>query len=357
VGNYSVDNASVAWALHTLAVPPPFVVGERPQVGVWPGAYAIGVGNGGMCVVERGTLGGAFCAASISAPLAGYSSALRQWSPLGAHGPLPPPSVAAAGGGGGGGAASAVFVRHRDDELHLGAATPTTDFLDVDHWTSINFTAATYDSLRYSVLVGDFDSSFSGCASETGDCGWGQPPLRHALRVSYRTLWDGEHRAAGAFTSHANGGGAARVRWFELRWGEPAPLLGERWLLHQEGALGGGDDASVHRWAGGASVDRQGTLLVAYHTNATQQLEVAARLRSDPPNTMRAPEPAVSAAATGVLQRPARVDSYAERDFYAAGLDSVVVALRVGTEYIARLFTAQDTCGHTAQCVQNITAS
>jgi hypothetical protein len=345
VGNFSEGN--MTWALHTLVVPPPFVA-ETPLLGVWPGAYAIGVGNGGMCVVDRDTLGGAFCAASISAPLAGFSSAFRQWAPLGAHGPLPPSSVASPGGSP---LASALFVRHRDDELHSGAVTPGTDFLDIDHWTSINFTAATYDSLRYSILMSDFDSSFAGCASETGDCGWGQPPLRHALRVSYRTL-ENVHRVAGAFTSHANGASTARVRWFELRWGEPAPLLAERWLLSQEGTLGGD---GLHRWAGGASVDRQGTLLVAYHTNETQ-LEVTWRLRSDPPNTMRTPE-SLSTGTLASLARPVRVDAYVERDFYISALDSVVVALRVGTEYISRLFTAQDTCTNLAQCTQNITAS
>lgn len=79
-------------------------------------------------------------------------------------GPLPPQATEAAGSN----TIGAVFFRAIDDELQFGANTPTTDQIEIEHWHDINFTASSYNAIRYKVAVQDFNSAVGSCNARWG---------------------------------------------------------------------------------------------------------------------------------------------------------------------------------------------
>ena len=110
-------------------------------------------------------------------------------------------------------------------------------------------------------------------------------------RVSYRYVpaKTYPHRVVGAFTSHANGVDAARVRWFELAWRPPTLNAAPHWVLEQEGVVPFAD--GVHRWMPSIAMDAQGTIVLGYDasdsTSLFPSMMATSRSANDPAGQVR----------------------------------------------------------------------
>jgi len=204
------------------------ITGDNPQLGIWPQAYAIAVAaaTNNMCVVDRlAFLAGAsypdyFCATSILGSLAGFSTSIQSWTPVGTTFVSNVTSEVESAGTS---SVGALFMRHHDDELHNGASTPLYDWIDVDHWTNINFTTRDFISLRYTISITDFDST----------------PLvdfdnkRENIMPRFH-FWN--NRLIAVFSSRTSNG-LSDVRWVELVWQSPTILLAARFIINQQGSI------------------------------------------------------------------------------------------------------------------------
>ena len=346
---------------------------------MWNNAYALSINStvDGLCVIDRdemlnGTFSG-FCATPLSGTLPAFTT--QSWAPLSIDGDSPkPPTITENGFGDGIGA---VFMRHRDDELHNGETTPAFDIIDVEHWSSINFTAQTYLTLRYPISVEDFDSSYAGCPTMS-ECiptpgvhlYAGREYLTHQLLYRNRGPLE-EEKVVGAFVSHVNGVDVARVRWFELSFKQPAPSIAPQFTLFEEGVTP--FDDGLHRWLPSIAQDANGTDVLVYNfANATTMPGLAATYRvfSDPIGTTRTEhisfnaDPMQPAPVSGGWGQYASLHTWADgpqRWFFASAsyLDAgnwnnVLYRLKVEGEIINRTWTAEDGCNIT-MCNQIIT--
>ncbi len=225
---------------------------DYPKTGVWPDAYYVTTNESSPAVyaLDRSRMLAGLSAGMLrftATPLAGFSfQALTPGDPAGT---TPPPA-----------GASALFVRHRDDELHNPAtADPVHDFIDVfelhpDFGTPANSTFSQVTS----VAVADFDSQLcpsspnSSCFPEPGT-GVPLDPIREVVmwRAQYRNF--GAHETlTGNFVVDVDGTDHGGIRWFELRRTLPGG-----WSLFQEGTYA--PDAA-DRWLGGIAMDRGGDI-------------------------------------------------------------------------------------------------
>jgi hypothetical protein len=163
--------------------------------------------------------------------------------------------------------AGAIFLRHRDDELHDPAASdPSRDFLEL--WElAFDFDDPASSALSgpVEVPISEFDSLI--CAPDAAGC-FGQSgtatvldPLREVVmwRLGYRSF--GDHEALiGSFVVNVDGRGHGGVRWFELR--RAAPDAG--WSLHQEGTWA---PDRAHRWMSSIAMDGMGDIALGYSTS------------------------------------------------------------------------------------------
>ena len=369
---------------------------DFPKLGLWRQAYLLtfnmqpqfpGDTPKDMCVIDRTHMLNfimtanvtaapyMLCAASYDGRLSGFG--FQAWTPISAEGgPMPPQLTESANSLGVG----AVFFRHYDDELHgTMSPTPTVDYIDIEHWSNVNFTANTFSAQRYRRTVADFDSSFSGCAS-SDDCiptptAQQLDPVREVInhRIQYRYIPAmNQESVVMTWTSHANGTATARVRWAEFRWTTPLVTQPKSWRLHQEGAVP--FDDGVHRWMGAISMDATGTIALGYSESSSTlypSLSVRYRLGNDPLNQLREPL-LINAGAMGSVIPSNRWGDYASmstdptqsRVFYVTGqvADDThpwvvhLVRLRVQGETVERFWRADDLCGGFANCTQTITA-
>jgi hypothetical protein len=360
---------------------------DYPKLGLWNRVYALtvnipGPGAETMCVIDRlAVLAGApsvpmFCSAPFEGPLAGFG--FQAWTPVTVeNGPLPPVATESSGTPGVG----AVFIRHRDQEIHdTVGLSPVLDFLEIEHWSEINFDNSSYVNVRYRIGINDFDSSVGNCTS-SDECiptptSQELDPLREVVmqRASYRYLpdCDNQQSLVGAFVSHANGADNARVRWFELRFARPTPSIDPLFMLFQEGVI---NPDSQHRFMGTAAIDGNGTIAVGYALSSTAtwpSMAMVTRARNDPPGLMRA-ETIISAGQVAVVPSGRWGDYFSlstdpspgsqSRVFYFAGQRTIsggdpwqarMVRVRITGEVIQRTFLAQDLCWDTASCIQTI---
>jgi hypothetical protein len=349
------------------------------QLGIWPLAYTLSLNASNapnLCVLDRVALLGGdpapalVCGESISGPLSGFT-ALQSWTPLSVEGDalLPDSATASAGTN----SVAGLWMRQHDDELHDAASTPTADWLDIEHWTSINFTLATWIPLRYVITVDDFDSSFAACESEIACIplpgGTQADPVRQVImhRLVFRN-----QQAWGSFVSNANGVDVAHVRWFQLVWAKPTPTASAQWLLAQEGNTR--TDDGIHRWLSSVAVDSQGTAVLGYNgANATlpAQMMAASRLANDPLNGLRSDALIAPGLMELVYGYPNNTQwgSFASistlpgtaRSFFFHGqvqssiIQMYAFLLRIRGETITRLWTAEDLCSNVS-CTQIIVA-
>lgn len=363
---------------------------DYPKLGLWNRVYSLTINippTGGnpnpenMCVIDRlAALAGSptvpmFCAAPFNGPLAGFG--FQAWTPVTIeNGPLAPAATESSGTPGIG----AVFMRHKDEELHDGSGSPILDFLEVEHWSNIDFNTTSYVNVRYSVPVSDFDSDPGSCTSSDECVPTPTPqeldPLREVVmhRAAYRYLpdCDNQESLVGAFVSHANGVDNARVRWFELRFMKPSPSLDPLFTLYQEGEI---NQDSQHRFMGTAGMDGNGTIAVGYALSSAStwpSMVMTTRVADDPLGMMR-DETIVSPGEVAVIPSFRWGDYFSmstdplpgeqSRIFYFAGQRTVsggdpwqarVHKMRVEGEIVERTFLAQDTCGQMVSCVQTI---
>lgn len=358
----------------------PSVSFDYTQLGIWPQAYVIssnGTGNN-ICVLDRFALlsfdpaPSLFCSASISGNLGGFY-ALQSWTPLSVEGDaaMPPSDIESAGTN----TIGAVWMRHHDDEFNDGSSTPTADWLDVEHWTSINFTTSTYIPLRYVITVADFDSSYANCQSETACIPVPTSnttfvdPVREVImrRLVYRS-----GMAWGSFVSNANGVDVAHVRWFQLVWSAPTLLLASQWIVNQQGRVGElGSTDRIHRWLPSIAVDSEGTAVLGYNeANETIPAQMAWTylLANDPPNHMRVPETVTSPNGAVAQNMYSTEWGYygsistlpgTPRNFFFHGQVQVptmliyAFPLRISGETVTRTWFAQDLC-NIVNCTQLI---
>lgn len=351
------------------------------KVGVWNRVYIITLdmsSSTSLCVLDRlalisyPTLGLPlfFCAAPFNGPLPNFAGSYQAWTPIHAESTLPPTATEAAGAP----SIGAVFFRPIDDEFHYAANTPTTDQIEIEHWYNINFTASTFNALRYKIAVQDFNTNPGSCNSSSACIpnpdGGKLDPVRGVLmhRVAYRFIPStGQQSVVCALTSHANGVATARVAWFELRWTSPA------FYKFQQGMIGGGAGIE-HRWMPAINMDQNGTILVSYSLsdNATTfpSLVSSSRLANDPVNGLRNESVIAAGTGPGGYDGSTEWGSYASvsvdpnntRTFYVGGQAASsadpwagkVVKLRILGETIHRNWTANDYCGNGLWCVQEI---
>ena len=190
--------------------------------------------------------------------------------------------------------APAIYMRHRDTEVHGGTAIG--DLLEmwlmnVDWVTPGNTTFAQQTSID----VTDFDSDLCGltsfnCFPQPGS-GTTLDPLREVImnRLAYVNR-GGTQTLVGNFVTDTNGANHGGVRWFELRGGAGS------WALYQEGTYS--PDAN-HRWMGSAAMDGSGNIAVAYNITSNASvypgLRYTGRQIGDPIGTMSQPESNIAA--------------------------------------------------------------
>jgi hypothetical protein len=326
-----------------------------------------------------------FCAGVNDGLLPGVPASEQQWMPVSLAGP-PFPTVAAQNSNSPLGASSigALFVRAVDDEYHYGAASPTVDQIFVEHWYNINFTAATYATIRYPIQVTDFDQS----GGSGGDVCISTPvsgvrlqgnPFGLTARASFRRRPLNEQESiVTALTSYGrcgNGTNAtlSRIYWFELRWAKPDPGTAERWTLYQQGTVNGTGTASA--FLPSITMDANGTIAMAYAVSSNityPSVYVTSRLANDIPlGGMRTPSLLVAAGDAGSIfnngtdwgRSFAITPDGSSRTFFLAGQTSSISSggwhaktarVRVLAETIQRTWSATDACGTRVQCVQII---
>lgn len=180
-------------------------------------------------------------------------------------------------------AAPALFMRHRDDEMHNpGMNNPAEDYvelyeMDIDWVTPANTTLTG----PFNIATSEFNSAI--CPGTPFNC-FPQPgtttrldALREIImfRLQYRNF--GTHQSlVGNFVVDVDGSNHGGIRWFELRSG------GASWSLHQEGTYA---PDNHHRWVGAIAMDQEGNLALAYNVTSTTifpSLRYAGRLAGDP---------------------------------------------------------------------------
>lgn len=161
----------------------------------------------------------------------------------------------------------AVFFRHFDDELHVGATmTPTTDYIEVEHWTVV--TPTLFNPVRYRIAVADFDSSLLVNNSIV------------VVPVDRVSLQGCIYRPEQQSVTMALATGTVHTRWLELRWRPPTPLLGPRWTLYQQGTLFNATGTAL-------SSDNRLSTFFSYTNPFTLDSLCAYRLDDDPVNTLQ----------------------------------------------------------------------
>lgn len=361
-------------------------VASRLLAGLWSRAYTLSFVSESnvskLCVLDRTAVlnspivnvtPGMFCAHSFD------NNAPHAWVPVDSQsGPRPPlatenansPNTQFAG---------AVFMRAVDDEYYRNISSPTVDSIEVEHWYNINFTTGAYNSLRYPLLVKDFDDAPSG------NCSGGVYPEcidtptaqrlnvdRGMWKANYRQRGDGIQSVVASWTSHCG----RRLYWAEAQWRKPNIATPERWDTAQSAFLSFPNGATTHAFSSNMQMDVNGTMLLSFEgsSNVTYpSVFIASRLANDPTESLRnftllfsggAGSLFTNGGAAWSSANSIAIDTTGARTFFVGGLVSRmppqaanvrVGRIRVLGEVVQRLWWVTDTCGTNATCTQWIT--
>jgi len=250
------DLVNSTWTVYKFPTPGA-IFPDYPKFAVWPDAYYIGTNEAAHPVyaVDRlKMLAGqpaTMLVQNIPTTLAGFGFQIT--SPVDVAGPVRPPQ-----------GAPGIFIRHRDDEAHDGAAT-VGDTLELFEFHA-DFATPGNSTLTgpTSIAVADFDSDLCGLVSFL--C-FPQPlttqlldPLREPImqRPVYRNF--GTHQSlVGNLTVDVDGNDRGGIRWFELRRASEVATGG--WSTFQEGTF---SPDAVNRWMGSLAIDKQGNMAIGY---------------------------------------------------------------------------------------------
>jgi hypothetical protein len=248
----------------------------------------------------------------------------------------------------------AVFMRHHDDELHNGASTPSFDWIQVEHWTNINFTTRDYVALRYTISITDFDSTYVPIQTPGGVL---LDPRRE--NVMPRLMFQTQHNLTTAvFTAQG------QVVWVELKWQTPTNILAARFVLSQQNRTQAGP-LGLQRWLPTAMTDTYGTLVIGYNAanNDTvwPSMYAASRLMNDPQNRLREEVSVYEGTSSPFGSEEwgpwASLSSVVPREFLFSGQVSqglhVARRLRITGNIIERTFFGENQCNITT-CIQII---
>ncbi|MEO1997947.1 MAG: pre-peptidase C-terminal domain-containing protein, partial [Planctomycetaceae bacterium] len=256
---------------------------DYPKFSVWPDGYYVSTNEGGgvpVYVLDRENMLLGNVARPIqrfTAPdLAGFG--FQALTPADLDGAAPPTGAAA------------IFMRHRDDEVHnVGTNDPSQDFLEIWEFdTDFDTPANSSFTQILDLPVAEFDSDLNGLFAFEA---FPQPgtatlldPLREVImwRLQYRNF--GTHETlVGNLVTDVDGTDHGGVRWFELR--RTGGLSGT-WTLHQEGTIA--PDAH-NRWMGAIAMDGNGNIAVGYNISSSTVspgIRYTGRLANDPLGTM-----------------------------------------------------------------------
>lgn len=294
--------------------------------------YALSFYSAALCAVNKTSLS-FFCQTPYDIPsLSGFG--LQRWTPVdGRNMPLAVES-------GGSGFPGVLFIRHLDDELHLGAMlTPTVDYLQVEHWTFV----PSFNPLRYRIAVADFNSTLQTIPT----------PDTATLDGKTYLLAGGVYSDAHQSITVALTTTGPSVRWIELRWTGPP-----RWLLWSQGTIPNAFDAGI------AQENVVGNTLVVFSNSSLLQYPAAYAARhldNEQPYTpvdlvLRAPLPgALDFAAPSTSLGPDWIASSGSLAGFAAPYLSIVSRIQFGNNatYL-RTWTAHDFCATIVSCNQTI---
>jgi hypothetical protein len=265
---------------------------DYPKYAVWPDAYYVTTNESAPAVyaLDRARMLAGLPASYLrftASPLAGFG--FQALTPGDLDGPSPPPA-----------GAPALFVRHRDDEIHdPGTNDPAHDFLDLFelHADFAMPGNSTFTQVA-SIPVAEFDSELCS-ASPVPSC-FPQPlgalpldPIAEVVmwRLQYRNF--GAHETlVGNFVTDVDGTDHGGIRWFELR-----RIGAGAWSLFQEGTWA--IDAS-DRWLGSVAMDGAGNMALGYSVTSPTVLPAiryTGRLATDAAGTMTVPESTIAAGA------------------------------------------------------------
>lgn len=288
------DPVSGGWYAYSL----PALSADYPKPAVWPTDANHGAGSyvattnywtePGIHAYDRGAMLSGQAANSVSFTVSLLSGFVVQApTPADTDGPLTPPA-----------GALAVFMRHRDTEIHDGPTAPG-DLLDMwlldVNWQDPGSATLTQAA---SIDVADFDSTtcnldFRGCFPQP-DSDDALFPLSELImhRLQYYNHGDFES-LLGNFVVDVDGWDHGGIRWFELRRSS-----GEDWALYQEGTYSIDDH---HRWMGSIAMDQSGNIALGYSVVSETlypALRYTGRMRDDCPGMMTQPEIEFDASST-----------------------------------------------------------
>lgn len=252
---------------------------DYPKYGVWPDAYYIGANEGVReYALDRNNmlLGNTARPLQVfTAPgLAGFGFQVMQ--PIDWEGDVAPPS-----------GMPAMFIRHRDDEVHnAGNHDTTQDFIEIWEF-AVDFNTPANSTLTgpTDIPVAEFESDLCGllafaCFPMPGS-GVTLDPLREPVmnRAVYRNF--GTHQTVvGSFVTDVDGTDRGGIRWFELR------NTGTGWSLFQQGTF---SPDAVNRWMSSIEIDEAENIAIGYNvsdaTSVFPGMRYAGRLAADPVGT------------------------------------------------------------------------
>ena len=281
------DPVSGGWWVYPFHTPE---LPDYPKYSVWPDAYYVTTNESGPAAYAldraRMLLGQpATFQRFLNFDMPGFFTQAMAASHL--EGYEPPPA-----------GAPAVFLRHRDDEVHdPGSNDPTRDFLELWEF-HVDWVDPAHSTMTGPTRIGVAEFSSELCTTFGRMCfpepsGLQLDSLREMVmhRLQYRNFGAYETLVANCVVDAdgepdplpdpANERGG--VRWFVLRKQGGSP-----WTLFDEGTH---SPDLTNRWMGSAALDGSGNMAVGY-TAASPTVfpgvRYAGRLATDPPGTLRA---------------------------------------------------------------------
>lgn len=282
------SDATGAWNAFEFVFTSPF---SFPKIGIWPRLYALATLNQ-TCVIDKMAVW-----ADDPAPALMCGAVTdRVWTPVNTESDIVPvltegfvdtqPGV--------------IFMSLSDDELDDTAPpSPTQDYLNVQHWYQVNFTALPYPyrTTTYQLPVTDFD--LRPLFPIPSPAGVQLTPLTGFIsnRLVYRYM-DGvvvagdavPQSIVGCFTTFPHAVvGPTYIRWFELRLYKIDENAQAQFHVYQDGAVDSAADG-LYQWIPTSTIDSRGTIAVGFSvSNQTffPRLAATSQLYNDPLNMIR----------------------------------------------------------------------